>query len=203
MEPPTSYGSLYDKYAVPISSSVTSYDPGLPLVASAGSYTYADIRPLERSYSSVAPEPSSALECHAPWWWSFRLHRPRFRHFDTVAASLPALAAPVAATQASHAALQVAASGYSAPIFQAPPAATQPTPPSHSTEVFGGNCHSSSSGSTGSKGGPALPPCGLPDDPDENPDKNKRDKDIDNKRKGESLIDIRPSRQPRAVPEGV
>ena len=51
VEPPTSYGSRYNKYAVPISSSVFLYDPGVPLAASAGRYTYADARPLERSYS--------------------------------------------------------------------------------------------------------------------------------------------------------
>ena len=86
--------------------------------------------------------------------------------FDTVAALLPTLAAPVLALQASHAAPQVAAFGYSAPTSQAPAAATQLTPPFHSAEVLGGNSFSSSSGLTGSKGGPALPPGEDPDDPD-------------------------------------
>ena len=51
VEPPTSYGSLFDNYDVPNSFSVSSYNPGVPLLASAGRYTYADVRPLERSYS--------------------------------------------------------------------------------------------------------------------------------------------------------
>ena len=114
---------------------------------------------------------------------------PSASTFDTVAASLPGLAAPVAASQASHAALYVAESGYLAPTSQAPPAATHPTPPSNLAEVLGGNCPSSSSGSTGSKGGPALPPGEPSDDSDEDPNKKKRDKDIDNKRKGDFLID--------------
>ena len=109
----------------------------------------------------VAAEPSSALESHAPWWWRPWLHRPRRRH-STVAASLPEIAAPIAASLASHSAPQVAASCYWAQTSQAPPAATQLTPPSHLAEVLGGNCPSSSSGSTGSKGGPACRLVDLP-----------------------------------------
>ena len=66
VEPPTSYGSLYDKYAAPYSFSSSSYVPGVPLVTSAGRYTYADTRPFERAYSSGGARSSSALGSHAP-----------------------------------------------------------------------------------------------------------------------------------------
>ena len=117
VEPPPSYGSLYDKYVVPISSSVCSYDPGVPLVASAGLYTYADARPLERSHffggaRTFKRPQKSRLSVVAP-----SAPPPSASTFDTVAASLPTLAAFVAASQASHAALQVADSVYSAPTF--------------------------------------------------------------------------------------
>ena len=108
VEPPTSYGSLYDKYAVPISSSVTSYDPGVPLVASAGRYTYADARQLERSYSFGGARTFERPLVSVPLMVAPSTPPPSASTFDTVAASLPALAAPVAALQASHAALQVA-----------------------------------------------------------------------------------------------
>ena len=141
------------------------------------------LQPAVSGGGAMLPIKQSAIQGPQNW------PPPSASTFDTVAASLPALAAPVAALQASHAALQVAASGYSASTSQAPPAVSQPTPPSHSAEVLGGNCPSSSSGSTGSKGGPALPPVGPPDDPDDDPERKKRDKDIDNKRKGQFLID--------------
>ena len=203
VEPPTSYGSLYDKYAVPISSSVSSYDPGVPLVASAGRYTYADARPLERSYSFGGARNLKRPRASRPLVVAPSAPPPSASTFDTVAASLSALAAPVAASQPSHAALQVAESGYSVPTSQAPSAATHPTPPSHLAKVLGGNCPSSGSGSTGSKGGPALPTGGPPDDPDEDPDKKIRDKNIDNKRKNEFLIDSTALKAAKAVPEGV
>ena len=202
VEPPTSYGSLYDKYAVPISSSVSSYDPGVHLVASAGRYTYADTRPLERSYFFGGTQTYERPRVSRPLVVAPSAPPPSVSTFDTVAASLFAFAAPVAASQASHAAPLVAASGYSAPTFQAPPAAIQITPPSHSAEVLGGNCSSSSSGSTGSKDGFSLPPGGPPDDPDEDPDKKKRDNGIDNKRKREFLIDSTSLKAAKGRPRG-
>ena len=144
VEPPTSYGSLYDRYTVPISSSVSSYDPGVPLVASAGRYTYADARPFKRSYSFGGARTFERPRASRPLVVAPSAPPLSASTFDTVAASLPALAAPVADSQASHAALQVAESGYSAPTSQAPPDATYPTPPSHLAEVLGGNCPSSS-----------------------------------------------------------
>ena len=114
---------------------------------------------------------------------------PSASTFDTVVVPLPALAAPVAALQAPHAAPQVAAFSSSAPPSKAPPAATHPTPSPHSADVFGGACPSSSSDSTGSRGGAALPPGGPPGHPDDYSDMKKGDKEIDNKRKGEFLID--------------
>ena len=67
VKPPTSYGSLYDKYAVPISSTVSSDDPAClwwPLLAA--------IRTPTRFRSSAltlskAPDRSCALERHARW----------------------------------------------------------------------------------------------------------------------------------------
>ena len=189
VEPPTSYGSLYDQSAVPISSSVYSYDPGVPLVASASRYTYADARMLERFYSFGGTRTFERFRASRHLVATRFASRFSSSTFDTVAVSLLALAAPVATSQASHAAPQVATSSYSAPTFQSPPVATQPTPPSHLVEGFGGNCPSSSSGSTESKSGFALPPGGPLDNPDKNSDKKKRDKHIDNKRKGKFLID--------------
>ena len=161
VEPPTSYGSHYDKYAVPISSSVSPYDPGVPLVASSNRYTYANTRPLERSYSFCNARTFERPRVSRPLVVAPSAVPPSASTFDTVAASLPALAASFATSQTSHAALKVAASGYSAPISQAPLPAIQQTPSSHSSEVFAENCPSSSSGLTGSKTGPALPPGGL------------------------------------------
>ena len=57
MKPSTNYGSLHDKYVAPYSySSVYSsaYSPGVPAVASAARYKYADVRPLEHAFSSGA-----------------------------------------------------------------------------------------------------------------------------------------------------
>ena len=106
-----------------------------------------------------------------------------------MAAPLPALATFVAILQALHAASQVAAFSYSALYFQAPPAATQLSHLFNSTEVLSEDCSSSSSGSTESKSGAFLLLCGPTGNPDDDPDKNKRDNDIDNKRRGKFLID--------------
>ena len=143
----------------------------------------ADTCTLMRPRSSAptllaAPESSSALESHAPP--VVALSAPPSSATTMVAAPLPALAALVAVLQALHAAPQVAAFSSSVPFSQAFPAATQPTPSPHSAKVLGGNCFSSSSGLTGSKGGAALLSGGPHSDPDDDPDKKKRDKEINN-----------------------
>ena len=54
MEASTSNGSHYDKYVAPYSNSSLysfAYAPGVPAVASAARYTYADARPFEHAFS--------------------------------------------------------------------------------------------------------------------------------------------------------
>ena len=192
MEPSTSYGSLHDKYVPPYSySSLYSfaYALGVPAVASAARYTYADVRPFEHAFS---PGGARITECP-------RESRPSVvattvlplsaSIFNLAAAPLPALAASVAALQASHEAPLVAASNLSVPSAQAPPAATQSTPLRHPSEAPNREARSSSAFSIGGKGGAAQPPGKPPGDPDNDPDKKKRDNEIDLKRKGQFLSD--------------
>ena len=57
MEPSTSYGSLHDKYVAPNSYSPlysSVYAPGVPAMASAARYTYADARPFENASPGAA-----------------------------------------------------------------------------------------------------------------------------------------------------
>ena len=107
----------------------------------------------------------------------------------SIAASLPALAVFVAASQAPLAATQVAAFISLATPLQAPSAATQSSLLLHPSEAPSGEAPSSSTPSAGAKGGAAQPPGGPPSEPDDNSDKRKRDKQIDIKRKDKFLID--------------
>ena len=134
MEPSTSYGSLPDKYVAPYSNSSlnsSAYAPGMPAVASAARYTYANARPFEHAFSSGAARITERPRESRPSVAPTLALPPSASIPDSAAASPLVLAASVAtlqALQASHAALQVAAYGSSATPTQAPPGATQSTP---------------------------------------------------------------------------
>ena len=138
MEPSTSYGSLHNKYVGPYSNSCLysfAYASGVPAVASAAHYTYADVRPFEHAFSPgavrITERPrESRLSVAATFVLS-----PSTLILDSTAASPLVLAASVAASQALHAALQVAAYGSSMPSAQAPSAATQSAPLPHPSEA--------------------------------------------------------------------
>ena len=190
VEPPTSYGSLYEVYAVPyrVSFYSSSHDSGVRLVASDGRYTYADARPFELAYSVGGVAITERTQESRPSAVATSAQQPSVSTVDSFVAPLPALAAFVAASQAPHAAPQVAATSFKAPSTQAPPAATQPTPLPHPSEAPCSEALSRCTPSIGSKGGAAQPPVKPQGDPDDNPDKRKRDKEIELKRKGQFLI---------------
>ena len=57
IQPSTSYGSFHDKYVAPYSHSSldsSAYAPGVPAVASAARYTFADVRPFEHASHGAA-----------------------------------------------------------------------------------------------------------------------------------------------------
>ena len=113
MEPSTSYGSLHDKYVAPYSYSSlysSAYAPGVPAVASAARYTYADARPFEHASPGAARITERPRESRPSVAANLALS-PSTSILDSAAASPPVLAASVAASEASHAALQVAAYG--------------------------------------------------------------------------------------------
>ena len=99
------------------------------------------------------------------------------------------LAASVAASQASHVAVQVEAYGFSVPSAQASAAATYSAPLLHPFEAPSREAPLSNAPLTGGKDGAAQPPSKPIGDPDDDPDKKKRDKEIYLKRKGQFLID--------------
>ena len=164
MGPSTSYGSHHDKYVAPYSYSSlysSAYAPNVPAVASAARYPYADARPFEHAFSPGATRiaerpresrPSVAVTLALP---------PSASILDSAAASPPVLAASVAASQALHAALKVAAYGSSVPSTQAPPAATQSTPLPNPPEAPRREAPSINTPSTGGKGGAPQPPVDL------------------------------------------
>ena len=88
---------------------------------------------------------------------------------DSAGASSSALAVSAAASQALHAALQIAAYGSLVPSTQAPPAATQSTLLPNPFKATSWEAPLTNTFSIGSKGGAAQPPGGFPGDPDDNP----------------------------------
>ena len=133
VEPPASNESLYDKYAAPYNFFSSSYVPGGPLVASADHYTYADVHLFERAYFSGGARIIDGPR--KPRFSMVATSSPSASIVDSVTALLPALAAFVSASQATHAALQVAAFSSSMPFSKAPPAATQSVPLPHFSEA--------------------------------------------------------------------
>ena len=189
MEPSISYGSLNDKYIAPYCNSSLyffAYAPGVPVVASAASYTYADARLFKHAFSPNAARFTERPRESRPSVSMTLARPPSASILDSVAASPPVLAASIAASPALHAALQVAAYSFSVTSTQALPAATQSTPLPHPSEALSREALSTNTPSTGGKGGAVQPPNGPPDDPDGDPDKKKRDKEIDLKRKASS-----------------
>ena len=112
VKPSTRYGSLHDKYVDPYRTSFqysSAHDSGVPLVASAASYTYAHARPFEHASSPGAARITERPRESRPSVAATSALPPLASNFDSAAAPLPALAASAAASQASHEALQVAA----------------------------------------------------------------------------------------------
>ena len=192
VELPTSYGSLYDKHAAPYGAPFyySSHVSGVPLVASGGRYTYADARPFERAYSPGGARITERPHESRPSVVATSAQAPTASTFNSVAAPLPTLAASVAALQAPHAAPQVAATSFAVPSTLAPPAATQSTTLVLPSKAASSEAPSSGALSTGFKNGAAQAPAGPQGDPDNDPDKKKRDKEIDLSRKGQFLIDM-------------